>query len=215
MQLQMQHRPIAPTEPLAGVAIPPLDAFMADHAQGFDPSAGLPRGRILTLPVLDSIDDLPLDLAVSIGTRPAVLVFYQGGWSRPCNAALRAFQSALPAFEVAGATVVAITPELPVHARDTASGNGVTFLVAVDHCCRFAKSLGIVFKLPTELRRVARDLGGVRLKRWNGEGSYDLPMPTVVILDRERRIRSVSWAFRTSDLDPERALAALWRFAGR
>ena len=75
-----------------------------------------------------------------------------------------------------------------------------------------AKSLGLVFKLPVELRRIARD-SGVRLKQWNGEGSFDLPMPTLIVLDRERRIRSVRWAFRTADLDPESALAALSHFA--
>ena len=74
--------------PQAGSSFPPLEAFVADRAHGFDPSPWLPRGRTLTLPVLDSIEDLPIDLADCIGDRPAVLLFYQGGWSRPCNQAL-------------------------------------------------------------------------------------------------------------------------------
>jgi hypothetical protein len=53
------------------------------------------------------------------------------------------------------------------------------------------------------------------LKLWNGEGSYDLPMPTMIVLDRERRIRSVSWAFTTADLNPSAALAALRQFVER
>jgi len=205
MQVQMQQWP---REFPPGLSIPGVEAFLADRAHGFDPAPLLPRGRVLTLPVLDAAADAPLDLAVLVGERPLVLLFYQGGWSRDCNVALRCFQAALPAFERVGAVVVAVSPELPRHARDTIERNGLGFVVAIDHCCRFAKSLGLAFKLPVELQRLARD-AGVRLKQWNGEGSYDLPMPALLLLDRQRRIRSVSWAFRTSDLDPGAALAAL------
>ncbi len=206
MQMQQWTRDIPP-----GLSIPRIEAFLADRAHGFDPTAWLPRGRVLTLPVLDAATDTPLDLAGLVGERPAAFVFYQGGWSRECNVALRAFQAALPGFERAGAVVVAVSPELPRHVRETIEGNGLGFVVATDHCCRFARSLGLVFKLPVELRRIARD-AGVRLKQWNGEGSYDLPMPALLVLDRERRIRSVTWAFRTSDLDPSAALSALSQF---
>ena len=47
-------------EPLS---IPELAAFIADRAHGFDATEWLPRGRRLTLPVLESIGDVPLDLA--------------------------------------------------------------------------------------------------------------------------------------------------------
>lgn len=212
MQVQMQQRLVPTPEPPGGISIPPIEAFLADRAHGFDPTPSLPRGRVLTLPVLDSIEDLPLDLAVHVGHRPAALLFYPGGWSRPCNDGLRAFETSLPGFRRFGVAVVAVTPELPSHAKETAVRNGLTFLVAIDHCCRFAKTLGLAFKLPVELRRIARDQG-VRLKLWNGEGSYDLPMPTLILLDRERRIRSVTWAFRTSDLDPAAAVSAISQFA--
>lgn len=212
-QVERQQRMVPPGEPSTGISIPPVEAFLADRAHGFDPDPWLPRGRILTLPVLDAIDDVPLDLAVVAGDRPVVLMFYLGGWSQSCNEALRALEAARPGFDHAGAAVVAISPELPIHARDTVRRNGLSIVVAIDHCCRFARSLGLVFKLPIDLRRIARD-SGVRLKLWNGEGSYDLPMPALILLDRERRIRSVRWAARTSDLDPAAARAALSRFAG-
>jgi peroxiredoxin len=192
-------------EPLS---IPELAAFIADRAHGFDPTEWLPRGRRLTLPVLESTGDVPLDLAVHVGDRPAILVFYQGGWSRPCNDALAMFQRAMAELETHQVAVVAITPELPRHALESSRRNQLSFAVAIDHSCLFAKSLGIAFKLPLELRRLVRDRG-VRIKEWNGEGSYDLPMPTMILIDRERRIRWTASGFATSDLDPEAVIAAL------
>lgn len=212
--MRIQQGRVRVPEPAGGISIPPIEAFLADRTHGFDPSVWLPRGRVVALPLLDAVEDVPLDLEARVGDRAAVLLFFQGGWSRPCNEALGAFQSALPDFERAGAALVAITPELPRHARETAERNAVGFIVAIDHCCRFAKSLGLAFKLPRELRRTARD-SGVRLKLWNGEGSYDLPMPTLILLDRRRRVRAVLWANRTSDLDPGAALAALRQFAAK
>jgi len=193
--------------------IPELAAFVADRAHGFDPTGWLPRGRRLTLPVLESTGDIPLDLAEHVGDRPAILVFYQGGWSRPCNDALAMFQRAIPHLEPHRAAVVAVTPELPRHALETSRRNRLTFALAIDHACRFAKALGLAFKLPLELRRLVRDRG-VRLKEWNGEGSYDLPMPTMILIDRERRVRWTASGFATTDLDPEAVIAALGKLDG-
>src|SRR5438876_1389997 len=110
--------------------IPEFAAFIADRAHGFDPTEWLPRGRRLTLPVLESTGDVPLDLAAHVGDRPAILVFYQGGWSHPCNEALAMFQRAMSALEPHRVAVVAITPELPRHALETSRRNQISFVVA-------------------------------------------------------------------------------------
>jgi peroxiredoxin len=196
------------SDPPHSIVVPAVAAFIADHAHGFDASATLTRGRRLTLPLLESVADVPFDLETHVGDRAAVLTFYPGGWNRADNEALVKLQEAMPDFEELGAILIAITPELPVHARATAKRNGLSFAIAVDHACRFAKSLGLEVKLPVEVRRTLRD-AGVRLKLWNGEGSYDLPTPAVMLLDRHRRIRWASCGYATSDLDPTETLAAL------
>jgi peroxiredoxin len=204
----MRGRSAEAVDGRAPLFVPEVAAFVADRAHGFDPTAWLPRGRRLTLPVLESTGDVPLDLAEHVGDRPAILFFYQGGWSGPCNDALALFQRAMPGLPPQRVAVVAVTPELPRHALETTRRNQLTFALAIDHACRFAKSLGLAFKLPVELRRILRDRG-VRLKEWNGEGSYDLPMPTMILIDRERRIRWTGWGFATADLDPAAVIAAL------
>jgi peroxiredoxin len=183
-------------------------AFVSDRSQDFEPLHWLPRGTVVDLPFLDSTEDLPMDLAAHCQGRRTALLFYPGGWEAASNAALRAFQAEAARFEAASVALVAVTPELPHFARQTSVRNGLSFVVAVDHACRFTRSLGCSFKLPLPLRRIVRD-HGLRLNIWNGEGSYNLPMPVVLLLDRERRVRWIDTAHAVDALDPGRVLRAV------
>jgi peroxiredoxin len=54
---------------------------------------------------------------------PVVLCFYRGGWCPYCNLELRAYQQKLGQIGQLGATLVAISPELPQHTFTTAEAN--------------------------------------------------------------------------------------------
>lgn len=185
-----------------------LAAFVADRSQDFDPLRLLPRGTVVALPLLDSIEDLPIDLDAHCHGARTALIFYQGGWDAACCRMLRSFAEAEPLFAAESTILVGISPELPKFARQTAAANGVGFALAVDQACRFARSLGLAYKLPLQLRRIVRD-NGLRIKNWNGEGSYNLPMPVVLLLDRSRRVRWIDTAHAPDALDPERLLKAI------
>ena len=127
MQVQMQQRPCRC--PSRRVASPSRGSRLSSPT---GPTASirrrwLPRGRVLTLPVLDSIDRRPARPRGPCRRRgPAALLFYPGGWSRSCNDGLRAFQSVASRVpSTLGVVVVAVTPELPRHARETAARNGL------------------------------------------------------------------------------------------
>jgi len=190
-----------------GEALDAYAAFVAERAHGLVLDEALPRGRTVSLPMMDATDDVPLDLDAHVGRRRAVLIFYPGGWCAGSRAALAAFEMARPAFERRETVLVAVTPELPRRAGETARAIGIGFSIAIDHRCRFAKSLGLAFKLPVALRRAVRD-DGLRLKPWNGEGSYDLPMPVALLLDRRRRVRWHAAGLTPAGLEPAAALAA-------
>ncbi len=185
-----------------------LAGFVADRAQDFDPLRSLPRGTAVALPLLDSVDDMPIDLDVHCRGARTALLFYQGGWDPACCRMLRSFAAEEPAFAAEATRLVGITPELPRYARQTAAANGVGFVLAADQACRFTRSLGLAYKLPLQLRRIVRD-NGLRIKNWNGEGSYNLPMPVVLLLDRARRVRWIETAQAPDALDPQRLLKAI------
>ncbi len=170
-------------------------------------------GGLIALPILTTIDDLPVDLAELAAGRPVVLVFTRGGWCPYCNTTLRAYTEALPRIEAAGGTLIAVTPERPDQAFKTARSNAVRFSVTVDDGNRFAKSLGLVAALPHALRPLYREIG-IDLPAYNGDESHELAIPATYVLAACCR---VTWAHVDPDFtrraDPDDVVAALERLA--
>src|ERR1700739_2704701 len=55
----------------------------------------------------------PVSVSALLARGPVVISFYRGEWCPFCNIELRALQQALPAMEELGATLIAISPEVP------------------------------------------------------------------------------------------------------
>lgn len=168
-------------------------------------------GDLITLPILRTVDDQPVDLLEVAAGRPVVLVFYRGGWCPYCNTTLRAYAEALPRIEAAGGTLIAVTPEAPGRASETVADNGLAFTVAVDVGNRFARTLGLVFALPDALRPLHRDIG-IDLPALNGDDSHELPIPATYVLASSGR---VAFAHVDADFtrraDPDDAVAVVER----
>jgi peroxiredoxin len=135
---------------------------------------------------------------------PVVISFYRGGWCPFCNLELRGLQRVLPGIVQMGASLVAISPQLPDNSLSTQEKNQLTFPVLSDVGNVVARRFGIVFTLPTALveanRAIGRDLAEI-----NGEaGAAQLPMPATFVLDKSGVIRLAfveeDWSKR---LDPD------------
>jgi peroxiredoxin len=141
---------------------------------------------------------------------PVVLSFYRGGWCPFCNLELRGLQRVLPQIEEMGASLAAISPQLPDHSLSTEEKNQLTFPVLSDVGNAAAKRFGIVFTLPAALVQAYQAMGR-DLAETNGEtGAAQLPMPATFVLDKGGVIRLAfveeDWSKR---LDPEIVLDTL------
>lgn len=114
---------------------------------------------------------------------PVILTWYRGGWCPYCNIALKDLQAALPSFTAAGATLVAISPELPDHSLSTQEKHALSFPVLSDVGLTVADAYGISYTLdePTSKRYNA----GFGLNTWNGDTSNRLPLPVTYVVNRE------------------------------
>jgi peroxiredoxin len=141
--------------------------------------------------------------------KPTVVIFYRGGWCPYCNIQLRAYQAALPEMVALGARLVAISPQLPDGSLSTAETNELTFDVLSDVGNTVARRFGLVYALPEEFRAALRS-NNKALPGINGDESWELPVPAVYVIARDRRV-----AFAAIDVDyrnrlePEAILAAL------
>lgn len=148
-------------------------------------------------------------LSTVLAQGPVVLTFYRGGWCPYCNLQLRAFQHAHPRIRALGAQLVAVSPQTPDNSLSFARKAALEFPVLSDAGNRAARAYGLVFKLSDKLQELQRAWGN-ELPRFNGDESWELPMPGTFVLDRAgvARLAFVDPDY-TRRLEPQAVLDAL------
>ena len=129
----------------------------------------------------------PVSLGALLRDGAAVVTFYRGGWCPYCNLQLRAYQQVLGEITALGAKLVAISPQLPDGSLSTAEMNKLSFDVLSDVGNHVARSFGLVYSLPDELR-AALTSNDKALPGINGDDSWELPLPATYVIAPERKI---------------------------
>jgi peroxiredoxin len=143
-----------------------------------------------------------VDLDQLLATGPVVLLFFRFAGCPACNISLRHYQQELyPALAALGAALVAVSPQVPGKLAAIKNRYGFLFPVASDTGSELGRRFGITFA-PTH------DLGAEL-----GTDSWELPMPTIVVIDADRVVRFADvhpdWLVRTEAdavIDAVRAL---------
>jgi peroxiredoxin len=176
-------------------------SFAVEAAIGVDdlaPAFALPDARGNSVSLLDRLQH-----------GPVVVTFYRGGWCPYCNIQLRAYQAVQPQMVALGARLVAISPQLPDRSLSTAETNALTFDILSDVGNGVARSFGLVYALPEELREALRS-NNKALPGINGDESWELPVPATYVIAPDRR---VALAYIDVDyrkrLEPDAILASL------
>jgi len=125
---------------------------------------------------------------------PVVLTWYRGGWCPYCNITLHYLQEKLPEFQKAGATLIALTPELPDNSLSTAEKNSLKFSVLSDVGNVVGKEYGVVFTLTDEVAEMYES--GFGLSKVNGDDSNELPLAATYVIDTDA---VVQYAFLDAD----------------
>jgi peroxiredoxin len=195
--------------------IPPEKLKIMDRATNELVRSGL---RLAAVKEGDRVDDFilmdahgrPVQLQQLLETGPVVVAFYRGGWCPYCNIALRGLQRALPEIKALGASLIAISPQLPDNSLSTEEKNSLTFPVLSDVGNVIARRFGIAFRLPDELLKTYEDFNHGLEKKNGKEGALELPMPATFVLDKDG---ATLLAFVEEDytkrLDPQVILATL------
>jgi peroxiredoxin len=133
-----------------------------------------PRGTSVSLPAL-------------LARGPVVVTFYRGGWCPFCDLQLRSYQSVLADIHARGAELVAISPQTPDNSLSTIEKKQLAFPVVSDVGNRVARQYGLVYKLSDALQRLQTGFGNP-IPKFNGDDSWELPMPGTFVLDRHGKV---------------------------
>lgn len=151
----------------------------------------------------------PVSSADVLADGPVVLNFYRGGWCSYCNIEMRSLQERLPEIEELGATLVAITPELPTKAEATQAKNELTYDVLSDVGNDLSRKFGLVFALAEELREIYQTMG-IDVPDHNGDDSFELPIPATYVVGKDGIVlKAFAEPDHTKRLDVEHILGAL------
>jgi peroxiredoxin len=174
--LTAKLRGLVPAERLATIdrAVAELQAsHLAEHAlKSGDkaPSFALPDG-----------DGMTWQSDALLRSGPLVIVFYRGRWCAYCNAQLAAMQQVHHQIALAGASLVAISPQTQKHSYMTRDMHALRFPVLSDAGNQVARQFGLVYRLSPQMQAMYESIM-TKLPGYNGDQSWELPLAATYIV---------------------------------
>lgn len=167
----------------------------------FDPTAVVQAGDVVAPFALETATGAPLTLDDLVTDGPAVLLFFRFAGCPACNIALPYYDRQLrPALAAAGVPLVAVSPHLPETGLDAIrADHDLGLIVAADRGNTLARRFGLAFEPHDNPPVPENDAGWIGAL--TGLGTWELPQPAVVVIDRDRTVRfaevSPDWLRRT------------------
>lgn len=119
---------------------------------------------------------------------PAVLVFFRFAGCPACNLAIPHYDRQLSAvLKAKGVPLVAISPQVPERLVEIKQRHNLGLQVASDKDNALARRLGILYSFDDASRQAALSKGS-SIGEVTGTGTWELPQPTVVVLDSDARV---------------------------
>ncbi|MRT92716.1 peroxiredoxin-like family protein [Ancylomarina sp. 16SWW S1-10-2] len=113
---------------------------------------------------------------------PVVITFYRGDWCPYCNLQLRALQAKLGDIKALGATLIAISPQVPDGSMTKNEISEMEFIVLSDQDAKVASQYGVAWKVPEFLEEHMRVDRNLDLEKINNGNGNILPIPATFVL---------------------------------
>ena len=177
-----------------------------------DPSIWVKAGDPVHGFSVQEVDGQTLTLDGLLERGPLVLVFFRFEGCPACNLALPYYQRNLwPGLQALGATLLALSPQVPEKLVEIKRRHKLGFLVATDRDNSLGRRFGILYTAD-EASQKAAIARGRTVGDTTGTGTWQLPQPTVVVIGTDRRVQFADvhpdWLLRT---EAEAVLAAVAR----
>ncbi len=170
-----------------------------------NPSAWVEAGDAVEPFVLQDVEGGQLTLEALTAKGPVVLIFFRFAGCPACNIALPYYDKVLaPALRDVGATLVAVSPQVPERLIEIRQRYGLSFKVASDIGNDLGHRFGVLYTAD-QASQDAQRAKGAFIGDTTGTGTWELPQPAVVVIGHDRIVRfadvSPDWLVRT-EADP-------------
>ncbi|MCJ8330927.1 MAG: redoxin domain-containing protein [Lentisphaeria bacterium] len=135
--------------------------------------------------ILKNSKSKDVNLKTLLKGKPAVVVYYRGGWCPFCNRHLEAIGQSLEKLTKLGYEIIAISADAPgkMNVDKTQKYTSLS-----DNEMTGAKKLGIAFKVSDALFKTYKEKYSIDLEAWSGKKHHMLPVPSVFILNKKSEI---------------------------
>lgn len=145
------------------------------------------------------------NLYQALETNNVLLTFYRGGWCPYCNFQLRIYERELKPIEAKNYQMVAISPDKVDAAINISPKKSFGFLVGADPKLQAIKGFNLAFKASPEVVHHLKTKG-IDLNAQTGENHLSLPVPAVVIIGKDRKVK---WCYANENYKIRPAVAVL------
>jgi len=178
-----------------------------------DPSRWVRAGDLVEPFALWEVEGAPLVRDELLARGPLVLVFFRFEGCPACNLALPYYDRNLaPGLRALGATLLALSPQIPERLVEIKRRHALSFAVATDRDNALGRRLGILYEPDAAAQQAARARGQT-VGDITGTRSFELPQPTVVVIGTDARVHFADvhpdWLKRTEADAVLAAVAAL------
>ena len=140
---------------------------------------------------IDQSEDT-VNLGESLLNGPVVLIFFRGSWCYYCNRHISKFQDSLEYVLDRGASVIAVSPQIPEYNQKTIRKTGASFSVIHDEGYQIMESYYVSFTVDEKIVNKYRRFGR-HIDRANANEDYILPVPATFIIGEDRVIRYIQY----------------------
>lgn len=167
----------------------------------------LGKGELFPDSSVKTLNGSAVGLHELIAGKPAVFVFYRGGWCPYCTRHLSALREVIPELNALGVRVFAVSPDRPEKLKETRREQDLNYELVSDSQVNAIRDLGLAFRVADSLVDTYKSEYGIDLEADSGETHHILPVPAVYLVGGDGRIlyQYSNPDYRTR-LDPKKLL---------
>ena len=164
-------------------------AFLTSSAVFADIPREVKQGDPMPAATVKDAAGKEVNLKELVAKKPAVLIFYRGGWCPFCVKHLSALEGIQDELTEAGFQLLAISADKPEKIAETPNADELSYTLLSDSTMEAATAFGLTFKVPDDTVAAYKKEHGIDLEAASGEKHHLLPHPAVFIVDTKGTVR--------------------------
>jgi len=169
------------------LALATFFAFPVYGEERLAETAPLQVGDSVPVVSVTKVNGESVSLMELVSDKPAVLIFYRGGWCPYCTMHLSALMDIEKDLGEMGIQILAISPDKPAKLNAAREEHNLAYTLLSDSSAEAIRAFGLAFKVNAATRLLYKGYG-IDLEKASGEDHHLLPVPAVFLVNRDGKI---------------------------